>query len=102
MALRPNGIRDFLEEELDFPIGAAEANEQIGDVIVEAPNAEESETIGELLAGVGADRYDSADELNEQIHAMLPDEYIGRKFYDDRSDEALEQQEQRDEQDQSF
>lgn len=102
MALTPHAIRDFLEEELSFPIDAEEVTEQIGDVTVEAPDVEESETIADLLEGVGADHYDSADELNQQIHSMLPDEYIGRKYYDDRSGERTEGEVRGDEQDQSF
>lgn len=86
MALTPHDTRDFLEDEISYPIGADAVLEQVGDVTIQAPDSDDSKTIEALLDGVGVDSFESADELNETIHSMLPDEYIGRKYYDDRGD----------------
>lgn len=102
MALTPHGLRDQLDEELSFPIDAEGVVEEIGDEQITAPDVEESETIEELLAGVGEDRYESVDELSQQLHSMLPDEYIGRKYYDDRSDDREGRDMREDDEDQSF
>lgn len=100
MAHTPHDIRDFLEEELSYPIEIDTVLEHIGDERIEAPNVGESESIHDLLDGVGVESFESADELNDTIHAMLPDEYIGRKYYDDRGDARGDTRQ--DEKDQSF
>lgn len=82
--LEPHDVRDFLETELSYPITADEVATQIGEIKIAAPNEDGSKSIGELLDDVGQDEYQSADELDQMIHTMLPDEYVGRKFYDDR------------------
>lgn len=99
--LEPHAIRDFLEAELSYPIGVEETLDEIGDVTIAAPNADGTKTIAELLAGVGEDEYGSADELTQMLHTMMPDEYVGRKFYDDRGD-ARGDPRKGEEEDQSF
>ena len=100
--LEPHDIREFLAEQLQFPIDVEHVIAEIGDVKIEAPDIGRSERIGDLLDGVERDSYDSPDELDQMIHSMLPDEYIGRKYYDDRGEERTEHQVQRDDEDQSF
>ncbi len=100
--LEPHDVRDYLAEELSYPITVEEVIDQVGDIKLEAPDIDRSERIADLLAEVDDDEYESADELDQMIHSMLPDEYIGRKYYDDRSDEHGDPRIEHDEEDQSF
>lgn len=102
MALEPNDIRDYLHDQVTFPADTESVLAEIGDIEIAAPDTEESETVESLLAGVDAETYESADELNQLLHSMLPDEYVGRKYYDDRSDEPQDRSVRQDEEDQSF
>ena len=73
-----------LEDELTFPIDQDSVVEQIGAVEIEAPDAQETETVSTIIGPVGQETYVSADELFTTIIGNVNDEYIGRKFYDDR------------------
>ena len=83
----PMKIRNVLaslENELTFPIDQDSVIEQIGSVEIEAPDARETETVSTIIGSVGQETYASADELFTTILGNVSDEYIGRKFYDDR------------------
>lgn len=75
---------EFLEGNLTYPIEQASVIEQIGAVEIEAPNRRETQTISAIVESVDEERYESPDELFETIIGNVSDEYIGRKFYDDR------------------
>ena len=75
---------EFLENELRFPIDQNSVIEQVGAVEIEAPDAPETETVSTIIGPVGQETYASADELFTTIIGNVNDEYIGRKFYDDR------------------
>lgn len=93
----------FLEDELQYPIDQASVLEQIGATEIRAPDRQKSETVSTIVGSVGLERYDSAQELFETIYGNVSDEYIGRKFYDDRSGNAPEtSSEPRDEGNMSF
>lgn len=93
----------FLEDELQYPIDQASVLEQIGATEIRAPDRQKSETVSAIVDSVGLDRYNSSQELFETIYGNVSDEYIGRKFYDDRSSNATETaSESRDEGNMSF
>ncbi|MGB9955675.1 MULTISPECIES: DUF5789 family protein [Haloferax] len=77
-------VLESLEDEFSFPIDHGSVIEQIGDTELEAPDAQETETISTILGHVGQETYASADELYTTIIGNVSDEYIGRKYYDDR------------------
>ena len=77
-------VLEFLENELGFPIDQHSVIEQIGAIEIEAPDAQETETVSTIIGPVGQETYASADELFTTIIGNVNDEYIGRKFYDDR------------------
>lgn len=79
-----NELKAFLDRELTYPVDATTVREQVGDADVTAPDEEDTETIATLLGDIDDATYASATELFEEIFAHLPDEYIGRKYYDDR------------------
>ncbi|WP_336339672.1 DUF5789 family protein [Haloarcula brevis] len=74
----------FLEDELSFPIDQHSVIEQLGATEIEAPDTQETETISTIIGHVGQERYTTADELFTTIIGNVSDEYIGRKYYDDR------------------
>ncbi|WP_336021565.1 hypothetical protein [Halobellus salinisoli] len=77
-------LSDYLEAELTYPIDRENVIERIGSVEIEAPDAEQNETVETIVTNLGQERYDSAEELFTTIIGNVSDEYIGRKFYDDR------------------
>lgn len=98
-----NELQAFLEREVSYPANGAAVRAAVGDAEIAAPNDEDSETIATLLDVVDAGTYSSADELHEALLSQLPDEYIGRKFYDDRGGSSLDSEPMReDDRDRSF
>ncbi|UWG46688.1 Uncharacterized protein HSRCO_0391 [Halanaeroarchaeum sp. HSR-CO] len=77
-------------EELPYPIDSDAVLAQVGSIEIDAPDDEDSITIATTIDDVGHDEYDSADQLFTTIIGNLGDQYIGRKFYDDRGGELAE------------
>lgn len=74
----------YLESELTYAVSHDSVLDRVGAVEIDAPDSDESEQISAIIANVGQESYGSADELYETIIGNVGDEYIGRKFYDDR------------------
>lgn len=83
-------LPDVLRRQIDYPTDPETVRSRIGGTEIEAPDHADSLTIGELLAHVEGDSYDSPEDLYSSIVASLPDAYIGRKYYDDRGANPLE------------
>jgi hypothetical protein len=75
--------RDLFARELTFPTSQQAVIEAIGDEDLQAPTGQ-SETIEEVLDRTSNEQYRSADELYDALMTFVSDEFIGRKFYDDR------------------
>lgn len=86
-------LQSFLARELSYPVTVADVRDEVGDAVIEAPDAEDDKTLDDLLADVEDDEYDSVRELTEAVRSRLPDEYIGRKHYDDRGPNVEETEE---------
>lgn len=97
-----NELPDFLDDELDFPADVGTVREQVGGVEVDAPDSEDSVTIDSLLGDLGEDSYESADMLYQTLSGQLPDEFVGRKFYDDRGPNVEHDESPEDGENQSF
>ena len=82
--MKVNELAGFLEEELSYPIDRDQVILDIGDVELEAPDEGQTGTIGHSLERLNEESYTSPDELLHAIVGTLGDEYIGRKYYDDR------------------
>ena len=97
-------LPDHLDRRIDYPTDSANVLDTLGETRVDAPDDAESMTIASLLDHRRGETYHSADELFDAILSSLPDEYIGRKFYDDRgrNPEATHPTNGRDGRDQSF
>lgn len=97
-------LPDLLDSRIDYPAETARVLDRVGETRVDAPDLADSKTVEDLLEHRRGETFDSHDELFEAILSSLPDEYIGRKFYDDRgrNPEAARQTSGRDSRDQSF
>jgi hypothetical protein len=77
-------IHKLVETGFEFPLTTAAVLEQVGEKEIEAPNPSESETVATILARSGEETYYSEDDLLSALQNGLSEEYIGRKYYDDR------------------
>lgn len=55
----------------------------VGDTVLHAPSGE-NKTIGDVIQRCEIDEFESADSLYDSLMTFVGDEFIGRKFYDDR------------------
>ncbi|QDX39460.1 hypothetical protein [Salarchaeum sp. JOR-1] len=98
--MRLQDVREYVDRELTYPIDSDRVREHVGDLTVDAPTADASRTVGDLLPA-GNDTYESPAALANTLTANLPDEYVGRKYYDDRGPN-IDADGPRDEENQSF
>ena len=77
-------LREVLEAEFTYPIDHAAVVERLGERELRARESGTTETVAAIIGAVGEDEYASADELWTTIVGNVGDEFIGRKFYDDR------------------
>ena len=77
-------LHEYLESELSYSLSHSSVLDRIGAVEIDAPDRDETEQISAIIGNVGQESYDSSQELYETIIGNVGDEYIGRKFYDDR------------------
>ena len=95
-------LEDYLADEFEFPVDAAHVIERVGDVELEAPDSEDSVTIDSLLDPLGEDHYESPTMLKQTLSGQLPDEFVGRKHYDDRGPNVEGEDSPRDDDEQAF
>lgn len=102
--MKPQQLHDQLEEEFHFPVDHETVLNRIGEIIVDAPDANDSDTIDEILSRDNDEIYESCDDLYESVFGNLDDDYIGRKYYDDRGSnlDVSEFESPRDDQNKSF
>lgn len=79
-------VREFLDQECNFPIEQETLVQRMGDAELDALEAEatEAETIATVLGRTGESTYRTADDAYHAIIGTVDDAYIGRKHYDDR------------------
>lgn len=85
--MRLSETRDLFVAELTFPVDRATVTETIGDVELDAPWGD-PETVGDVLSRTDDTEFHNADELFDTILTYVGDQYIGRKFYDDRGSQS--------------
>jgi hypothetical protein len=81
--MQPNDAYDRFESEFDYPIDRERIIETAGDTEIRAPTGR-STSIGDILERADTRTFESPRELHETLLTHLGDQYIGRKFYDDR------------------
>lgn len=75
--------RDLFTREFEFPAHRDAVIDGVGDVELDAMYGE-PETIAEVLSRTDQKEFDSVDELYDALITFVGEQYIGRKFYDDR------------------
>jgi hypothetical protein len=83
MTMRLAKTRDRFVTEFAFPVERTAVIDRIGDVELDAP-AGEPDSIADVLGRTDQEAFRSADELYDTIMTYVGDQYIGRKYYDDR------------------
>jgi len=83
--MRPTDAYETFDEAYSYPTDRATVIETMGETQIESPNGP-GETIAETLERSGTEEFRSAQELTDVFMGTLSDEYIGRKYYDDRGD----------------
>lgn len=78
-------IHPFVARTIEFPADVEAVLHTVGDVRILAPDESASVTIATLLKPLEEHTFTSARGLTESITGQLPEVYIGRKHYDDRS-----------------
>ena len=61
--------------ELSYPISREEATSQLSDVTVLLADGEEN--LGEIVAGSQDDRFESLDDLENEVYNLMPREALG-------------------------
>lgn len=79
-----SNLQAFLDAEFTYPIELGTVLEQAGTVRIEGENAEDAETLESILGPLGTDSFESAEALFETVYGNVTDDFIGRKYYDDR------------------
>lgn len=88
--MKLSSLSSYLAQEFTYPVDLSAVLEEAGDIEVEAPNSIDSQTIRTILTPLGTESFESADVLYDTIFGNVSDEYIGRKYYDDRGGNQLE------------
>jgi len=88
--MKLSSLRAYLAQEFTYPVDTKTVLEEAGAVQIDAPNSTDTQTIRTILTPLGAVSFESPDVLFETIFGNVSDEYIGRKYYDDRGGNQLE------------
>lgn len=60
---------------LSYPVSRNAAAERLDDVTVRLANGEAN--LGDLVASVSSDAFESADDLRDELYGYLPEEALG-------------------------
>ena len=85
-----NELGDYIEGQFDFPVDVATVRDRIGDERIDSEDEDGGLTIASILENQMDIEFTSPLELHQTILGELPEEYIGRKYYDDRGSNPLE------------
>lgn len=87
--MRLSEIKEYIDSEVEPPIEHDTAVEKLNGGKIECPSGD-GECITEALMMDETRRYETSTEIYESVMCYLGDEYVGRKYYDDRSPNMLD------------
>ena len=87
--MRLSEIEEYIDSELETPIEHDRAVEQLNGEKIACPSGE-GKGITEVLEMDETRTYETSTEIYESVMCYLGDEYVGRKFYDDRSPNMID------------
>lgn len=70
-------------EEIEYPITMEEFVAKHGSHTIERTNADPI-TVQEVFEGTGEDTFESAEEVQQSLLNLMPEESVGREGYSDR------------------
>lgn len=82
--MRYSETLQLFDQACDFPAEHDRVVQQLGDVELVAQNGD-TVKVGEVLALTNESRYESSEGLYTSLVGNLDDNFIGRKYYDDRA-----------------
>jgi len=88
--MRLRDVRDEIEDCVDCPAETSIVLDEMGNRTLEAPGGE-SETVAQVLRRDGTETYSTPVELYESILCNLSEAYVGRKGYDDRGPNPVDE-----------
>jgi len=87
--MRLSEVKGYIDSRVETPIEHESAVEQLNGTEVDCPSGD-GECITEALKRDETRKYETTDEIYESVMCYLSEDYIGRKFYDDRSPNMLD------------
>jgi hypothetical protein len=82
--MRYSETLQLFDQACDFPADHTTVVQQLGDVELVAQNGD-SVQVSEVLNRTGETKYESSEGLYNSLVGNLDDNFIGRKYYDDRA-----------------
>jgi len=87
--MRLSEVKDYIDSEVETPIDHESAVEQLNGREIDCPSGD-GKRVSDALKMDETRRYETTEEICESVMCYLGDEYVGRKFYDDRSPNMLD------------
>ena len=87
--MRFSEIKEYIDSEVETPIEHDTAVEQLNGEKIACPSGD-GECITEALEMDETRKYETSTEIYESVMCYLGEEYVGRKHYDDRSPNMLD------------
>jgi len=75
--------RDLFARKLQFPATRTTVIETLGETVLDAPSGDNI-TIGDVIERSETEEFRSADTLYDTLMTFVGEDFIGRKYYDDR------------------
>ncbi len=88
--MRLREVRDEIDDCVDCPADRSTVLDRIGNEKLEAPGGD-PETVAQVLGRDSTETYYSTAEVYESILCNLSEAYVGRKNYDDRGPNPVEE-----------
>ena len=87
--MRLSEVKEYIDNRVETPIEHDLAVEQLNGSEIDCPSGE-GNGITDALEMDETRTYETSTEIHESVMCYLGDEYVGRKFYDDRSPNMLD------------
>lgn len=83
-AMELGSLHYWVSTEFEYPVSKVAVEARAGAVEIEGPDPKESETISTILQRTSENEFLTPMDLVSAIMGNLGEQYVGRKYYDDR------------------
>ncbi len=87
--MRLSEVKEYIDRQVETPIDHDTAVDKLNGRRIDCPSGK-GKRVSDALSMDETRTYETTDEIYESVMCYLGDEYIGRKFYDDRSPNMLD------------